>query len=57
MEKLLRSELRNRPRLWFQQDEATAHTTRETMALLRDIFYERIISHNSHSNWLHIHRI
>ncbi|CAK9820285.1 hypothetical protein ANTPLA_LOCUS10537 [Anthophora plagiata] len=37
--------------MWFQQDGATVHTARETMALLRDIFGERIISRNSDFNW------
>ena len=31
--------------LWFQQDGATPHTARETMAILRAAFLGRIVSH------------
>jgi len=41
----------NHPNLWFQQDGATAHTAGASMALLRDIFGERIISRTSDFNW------
>ncbi|CAK9799249.1 Transposable element Tc3 transposase [Anthophora plagiata] len=51
LENFLRPAVENHPQLWFQQDGATAHTARETMALLRDIFGERIISRNSDFNW------
>ncbi|KZC15025.1 hypothetical protein WN55_08618 [Dufourea novaeangliae] len=46
LENFLRPAVENHPQLWFQQGGATAHTARETMALLRDIFGERIISRN-----------
>ena len=38
--------------IWFQQDGATAHTARETIALLRNHFGEQIISHFGPVNWL-----
>lgn len=48
----LRPEVENNPELWFQQDGATAHTARPTMALLREIFGDRIIiSRFSDFNW------
>ncbi|XP_060528432.1 uncharacterized protein LOC132703290 [Cylas formicarius] len=37
--------------LWFQQDGATCHTSRETMQLLRGKFPGRIISRNGDINW------
>ena len=37
--------------LWFQQDGATSHTSRETIALLRSKFDDRIISRNGEVNW------
>jgi hypothetical protein len=51
IENFLRPALENRPGMWFQQDGATAHTARDTMALLRQIFGERIISRNSEIFW------
>ena len=36
---------------WFQQDGATAHTARDTITLVNEIFDERIISRNSEFNW------
>ena len=38
LENLLRPAMENYPQVWFQQDGATAHTARQTMALLRDLF-------------------
>ena len=37
--------------IWFQQDGATAHTARETIALLRNHFGEQIISRFGPVNW------
>ena len=37
--------------LWFQQDRATSHTSRETIALLRSKFDDRIISRNGEVSW------
>ena len=37
--------------VWFQQDGATSHTNRETIALLRSKFDDRTISRNSEVNW------
>ena len=37
--------------MWFQQDGATAHTARQSMALLRGLFGERLISRFSGFNW------
>lgn len=51
LENFLRPAVENNPQLWFQQDGATAHTARQTMALLQDIFGERIISRRSDFNW------
>ncbi|GFY36990.1 uncharacterized protein TNIN_379931 [Trichonephila inaurata madagascariensis] len=39
------------PNLWFQQDEATAHTAGQTMDLLHEIFGERLISKYSDFPW------
>ena len=47
----LRPEAENNPQLWFQQDGATAHTARPTMALLREFFGDRIISRFSDFGW------
>ena len=52
LENFLRPAVENHPTLWFQQDGATAHTARDSMALLKDIFGERIISRKSDFNWL-----
>lgn len=38
-------------KLWFQQDGTTAHTSRQTIALLHEKFQDRIISRNSDVNW------
>lgn len=51
LENFVRPAVENHPQIWFQQDGATAHTARATMALLRDIFGERIISRSSNFNW------
>lgn len=51
LDNFLRPAVENHPQLWFQQDGATAHTARDTMALLRDLFGERIISRRSDFNW------
>jgi hypothetical protein len=37
--------------LWFQQDGATAHTARASMALLRERFPGRVISRFGDINW------
>lgn len=37
--------------MWFQQDGVTCHTSRETIALLRQKFNGNIISRNSEVNW------
>ena len=36
---------------WFQQDGATSHTARETMALLRELFPGRLISRFGDVPW------
>jgi len=41
----LRRRRLNQFRIWFQQDGATAHTSRETMAELRRLFPGKLISH------------
>ena len=51
LENFLRSAVENHHQVWFQRDGATAHTTRDTMSLLRNIFGERIISRTSDFNW------
>ena len=48
IEKFLRPEVENNSQLWFQQDGPTIHTARPTMALLREIFGDRIIPRFSH---------
>ena len=37
--------------LWFQQDGATCHASRETILLLRERFQDRVISRNSDHQW------
>lgn len=37
--------------MWFQQDGATCHTSRESMALLREKFPDNLISNRSDQNW------
>ena len=37
--------------MWFQQDDATCHTVRVTMDLLRGEFGEHYISHSEPVNW------
>lgn len=37
--------------MWFQQDGATPHTSRETMVLLRAMFPNRLISKSGHVDW------
>ena len=38
-------------RVWFQQDEATAHTVRVSMNVIRETFAGRLISRNGHIPW------
>ena len=38
-------------RMWFQQDFATCHTSRDTIALLREKFPGRVLSRNGDQNW------
>ena len=37
--------------LYFQQDGATCHTTRENVTFLRSKFPQRVISRNADCNW------
>jgi hypothetical protein len=37
--------------LWFQQDEAKAHTARTAMRLLNEIFPARVISRRGNVEW------
>ncbi|KOC69847.1 hypothetical protein WH47_07057 [Habropoda laboriosa] len=37
--------------IWFQQDGATCHTSKETVALLKEMFNGRIISRGGDINW------
>ncbi|KZC12021.1 hypothetical protein WN55_04042 [Dufourea novaeangliae] len=37
--------------MWFQQDSATCHTSRETMALLHETFPGRVVSRSGDQNW------
>ena len=37
--------------LYFQQDGATCHTTRENVTFLRSMFLNRVISRNADFNW------
>ena len=37
--------------IWFQQDDATSHTTRANMALLQEKFPGRVISRRGDINW------
>ena len=51
IEDFLHPRIQNRPKLWFQQDEATAHMARETVQLLKQCFGEKIISRYGNVNW------
>nr|CAI5865735.1 unnamed protein product [Callosobruchus analis] len=51
LDNFLRPAVANHPEIWFQQDGATAHTARDTMVLLQEIFGDRIISRRSNFNW------
>ena len=44
LETELRSRRTNNQNVWFQQDEATAHTARAARAVVRAMFPERLIS-------------
>ncbi|GFY57468.1 hypothetical protein TNIN_213051 [Trichonephila inaurata madagascariensis] len=46
IESFLRPIVEKNPSLWFQQDGESAHTARQTMDLLREIFGERLILKN-----------
>ena len=39
--------IQNKPRMWFQQDDQTCHTAKQTMKVLSQIFRNRIISMSS----------
>lgn len=47
----MRPTIQSQLHTWFQQDEATAHTSRETMQLLRKYFGKGIVSSYGHCNW------
>ena len=51
--RILRKDLeaRNLDDIWFQQDGATCHTARETMAILREQLGEQLISRFGPVNW------
>ena len=51
IENFLLPEVAGNQQVWFQQDGATAHTADLTMALLRDIFNDRLISRNADFPW------
>ena len=51
IENCLRPAIQDNPEMWFQQDGATAHTARQSVALLRGLFGERLISRFSGFNW------
>lgn len=48
---ILREHLAFTSHTWFQQDGATPHTARETMALLRDFFLNKLISRFGDIPW------
>ena len=37
--------------IWFQQDEATAHTAQRTMCYLSELFSRHIVSHRGDIPW------
>ena len=47
----LRSAIQDNQEMWFQQDGVTAHTACQSMALLRGLFVEHLISRFSGFNW------
>jgi len=51
LEDFLRPVVLNNRDTWFQQDGATAHTARATIAILRELFDDRIISKNADFAW------
>ena len=48
---IIQNFVRNIPGMWFQLDEATAYTARETMALLQTVDKNRIVSRLWNINW------
>lgn len=55
LETFVAHELRNFPQVientWFQQDGATSHTARISMAAVRQLFGNRVISRNGDISW------
>ena len=51
IENYLRPAIQDNREMWFQQGRATAHTARQSMALLSGLFGERLISRFSSFNW------
>ena len=55
LETFVAHELRNFPQVientWFQQDGATSHTARISMAAVRQLFGNRVISKNGDISW------
>lgn len=51
IETFLTNEIDVNESTWFQQDGATAHTARISMAALRHLFGDRLISRNGNMNW------
>ena len=41
----------NKQRMWFQQDRSTSHTSKQTIHLFKDRFFNRIISRGGDVNW------
>jgi hypothetical protein len=42
----------NMQHIWFQQDDATAHTARASMQVVRDMFPQHVIFHFGDIHWL-----
>ena len=55
LQEFLQDELRRRRvhmrRMWFQQDEATAHTARESMRVVREMFPQYVLSRYGDIAW------
>ena len=41
----------NIDKIWLQQDDATCHTAKATLDVLRSVFEDRIISHRADVVW------
>lgn len=51
IEKFVGPQLKDMPKMWWQQDGAPAHTAKETMKILKQFFGDRLLSKNAEIEW------